>query len=145
MAKKRKKDWDQKVEIAKNSYLRSKNNTNFAAQFYENLFFLNPKVESLFEGTDFKHQRKLLLNGIDFLFEYSQKDENAKKQISRLARVHNIEGLNIHPHLYYYWVEALVLTIKKMDPAYEDDLEFYIREIVSYPISFFVSQYFIKS
>lgn len=145
MVKKRKKNWDQKIELATNSYLRSKNNCNFSKLFYEHLFYLNPKIKDLFTDTDFEHQEKALLNGLDFLFGYLKKDETSRQQITRLARVHSVYGLNIHPHYYYYWSEALVLTIKDADPDFYKDLEYYVREVISYPISFIISQYFTKS
>lgn len=145
MVKERKKSWSDKVEMARNCYLRAKNHDYFAKLFYKNLFFLNPDIEKLFKETDFDHQRKALMNGLDFLFDYFEEDEWAKSQVARLARTHNVEGLNIHPHLYYYWVEALVMTTKETDKDWHDDLEYYLREIISYPISFFISQYFVKS
>ncbi len=144
MSEERKKTWDQKVDLVRNSYLRSKNNQNFAKLFYNHLFFLNPKLKDYFKNTDFNHQERALINGLDFLFDYFGKDENAKHQILRLAKVHNIDGLNIHPHFYYYWGEALVLAIKDSDPQYYSDMEYYLREVVSYPLSFFSSQYFVK-
>lgn len=144
MEKKRKKSWEKKVELAKYSYLRSKESHNFSKLFYKNLFFLNPKTEDFFSETDFKYQEKALVHGLDFLFGYLEKNEHSKQQFLRLAKLHNIGGLNIHPHYYYYWSEALILTIKEKDPQYYKDLEYYLREVISYPLSFFVSQYFIK-
>tara|TARA_R110002072_G_scaffold534_3_gene3713 strand:- start:92892 stop:93326 length:435 start_codon:yes stop_codon:yes gene_type:complete len=144
MVKKRKKSWTEKVEIAKNSYLRGRNHNSFAKIFYKNLFFLNPKIKNIFSDTDFEHQEKLLLIGLDHLFNYSENDNDAKKQILRLSKVHNAKGLNIHPHLYYYWIEALIMTIKETDNQYHNDLEFYLREVISFPVSFFISQYFLN-
>lgn len=144
MEKVRKKDWKTKVEIVKDSYHRSRNHASFAKHFYDHLFFLNPKTKDFFAKTDFDHQEKALMRGLDFFFQYFDGDENARRQMTRLAKVHSAEGLKIHPHYYYYWGEALILTIKQTDPKYYHDLEYYIREVISYPLSFFISQYFIK-
>lgn len=143
-SKQRSKDWYEKVEIVNHCYLRAKQNKLFAKYFYKNLFFLNPEIESYFKDTDFKYQEKALINGLDILFLYFTDDENGRTQVTRLAKVHNINGLKVHPHYYYYWVEALIMTTKKFDKDWFDDLEYYIREVISFPVSFFISQYFIE-
>ncbi|WP_372655316.1 globin domain-containing protein [Halobacteriovorax sp.] len=143
MMKERKKSWDEKVSKAEGSYLRARNNIAFAKKFYQNLFLLNPEIEAYFKDTDFKYQEKALINGVNILFSYLHKDEFAKSQISRLSKVHNIGGLKIHPHLYYYWIEALIITIQELDNSWYDDLAYYLREVINYPVSFFTSQYFL--
>lgn len=143
MEKVRKKSWDLKVKLAQDSYLRAKSSKLFSKTFYQNLFFLNPKIKDFFQNTDFEHQEKALINGLDFLFGYFDEDENSRDQVNRLAKVHSKKSLNIHPHYYYYWVEALVMTIKERDQKWDQDIEYYMREVISYPISFFISQYFL--
>ncbi|PIK16044.1 globin [Halobacteriovorax sp. JY17] len=139
----RKKTWDQKVMLAEESFLRARNNITFAKRFYQNLFLLNPEIQDYFKNTDFKYQEKALMNGLNILFSYLHKDEFARTQVSRLSKVHNIDGLKIHPYLYYYWIEALIITIQEFDTSWHDDLAYYLREVINYPISFFTSQYFI--
>ena len=66
MQRQRKKTWDQKVEIVKDSYLRSKKAPDFASDFYQNLFFLKPKIKDYFKDTDFEafcEVRDILKNG----------------------------------------------------------------------------------
>ena len=142
LKRKRKKTWDQKVKIVKDGFLRASKADTFAANFYRNLFFLNPDIEAYFENTDFEHQERALMNGLKYLFGfYDSKDANAKNQIKRIAISHSRENLNIVPHYYYYWVEALIMTAKDFDDDWVDKEEIYWREVLHFPISFIVSMY----
>lgn len=139
----RKKSWKEKVKLTRNSYLRSVANDNFARYFYENLFFLEPKIKTYFKNTEFEHQEKALVSSLKFMFGFLDKrNTHSRNQILRLARTHSLQGLNIHPHHYYYWIEAIVLTAKKCDPKWYKDMEYYWREVISFPVTFMISQYF---
>ena len=141
--RKRNKTWEQKVQIVEESYQRSKNHPLFARRFYENLFYLNSKIKDYFANTDLEHQVKALMHGMDFLVKFlDHKDENARSQVIRLAKSHSVHGLKIHPHHYYYWIDALIMTAKEFDPQWYDSLEYYWREVIFFPISFMISQYF---
>lgn len=143
MTRMRKKTWEQKVQIVKESFLRASIEKSFPSKFYEHLFFLNPKIKKYFENTDFEHQEKALMHGLDFLFGYLDKDdEHARKQIGRIAISHSSYGLRIHPHHYYYWIEALILTARDTDSLWTDGMDYYWREVVNYPVSFIISQFF---
>jgi hemoglobin-like flavoprotein len=134
-----------KVDLVIGSFNRSKGTVFFAQTFYTNLFFLNPKIEKYFEKTDFEHQEKALVAGLGYLFDFlDQSNDNARKQVLRLSRTHSKHGLNIHPHDYYYWIEALIMTMKDLDQDWHKSLEYYCREVLFYPISFMISQYFLK-
>jgi hemoglobin-like flavoprotein len=139
----RKKSWEDKVEIVRNSFLRSSKDKTFAAKFYDNLFFLNPKISSYFMNTDFDHQRRALMNGLEFLIGFlDETDEHSRKQIIRLAKTHSADNLNIHPHHYYYWIDALVMTASELDPDWKDDFQYYWREVIHFPVSFMISFYY---
>ncbi len=144
MEKRRKKTWIQKVELVQGSYTRSSKDPNFPSTFYRNLFYLNPDIKKYFEKTDFAHQDKALMHGMNFLLEFlDESNLNARSQILRLATTHSSSGLKIHPHHYYYWIEALIMTAKDLDLSWHDDLEYYWRETLFYPISFMISQGFV--
>jgi len=141
----RKKSWAKKVELVRASFTRASGRPGFARLFYENLFFLNPKIKDYFTHTDFAHQEKALMHGLGFLMGYlDDGDVHAREQVLRIAQSHSVHGMKIHPHHYYYWIEALIMTGKELDSEWYKDLEFYWREVVSAPVSFIVSQYFQK-
>lgn len=139
----RKKTWEQKIQIVEASFERAKSQTGFARQFYENLFFLSPKLQDHFQKTDFEHQEKALMSGLEFLIQSLHLDQkHAKQQITRIAQSHSANNMNIHPHSYYYWIEALIMTAKEFDQSWHKDMEYYWREVISAPVSFIISQYF---
>ncbi len=139
----RKKSWEQKIQIVEASFRRASRQTGFARQFYQNLFFLSPKLKDYFQNTDFEHQEKALMRGLEFLIESLQPEQkHAKQQITRIAQSHSAGNMNIHPHSYYYWIEALIMTAGEFDSQWHKDLEYYWREVISAPVSFIVSQYF---
>ena len=143
MRKERKKSWDEKVEIVLDSFLRSKQSLDFASDFYRNLFFLSPKIKKYFVNTDFEHQDKALIRGLEFLMGFFDgNNAHARQQVLRIAHTHSKQNLNIHPHDYYYWIEALVMTVRDHDHLWYDDMEYYWREVISFPVTFIISQYF---
>ncbi len=143
MTRIRKKTWNQKVKIVHDSFLRSSSHPSFASDFYENLFFLNPKIKDNFKNTDFEHQHKAILHGMEFLMNFLDgSNEHARAQVLRIARSHSQSGMAIHPHFYSYWIEALIMTSKKLDHLWYDDLEYYWREVINLPVSFIISQYY---
>lgn len=146
MPRERKKTWDQKVILVSGSFNRCKDTANFARDFYENLFFLNPKIKAYFKSTDFQHQERALMVGLQYIIDFlDHTNQNARTQVVRLSHTHSKHGLGIHPHDYYYWIEALIMTAKKHDPSWHDNLAFYWREVIFYPVSFIISQYFLSS
>lgn len=145
MVKERKKTWEEKVVLVHGSFNRCKESNGFAKDFYENLFFLHPEIKQSFKNTDFAHQEKALIMGLQFILDFlDQHNQNAKNQVQRIAHTHAKNAMNIHPHFYYYWIEALIMTSKKHDPSWYNDLAYYWREVIFYPVSFIISQYFAK-
>lgn len=143
--KERKKTWKEKVKIVEGSYLRAKGSPFFAKLFYENLFYLKPKIKDYFHKTDIEHQEKAIIMGMDFMIAFlDKKNKNARDQILRLSRSHSMHGMKIHPHDYYYWIEALILTASETDHLWQKDFPYYWRECINYPITFMISQYFLN-
>jgi hemoglobin-like flavoprotein len=136
------KTWVQKVDEVMASYNRIEDRVGLARQFYVYLFKLKPNVKDYFRNTDFEHQEKLILRGLQFLMDFIDgKNEFARQQVLRLSQTHSLYGLKVHPHHYFYWTEALILTVKDFDPYWVDSLEGAWREVIHFPVSFMMSQY----
>jgi len=57
--KARKTPWKKKTLEVKNCFYRClEDKDDFARLFYENLFFLSPKIKKYFKNTDWEHQKK---------------------------------------------------------------------------------------
>jgi hypothetical protein len=141
--KSRKSSWPQKVLEVRNSFERAKNSPAFIAEFYSNLFYLKPEIEKYFVDTKWKHQEIMIQKGIEHLLGFLDNDPDQihHQNILRLSESHSRKNLNIHPHNYYYWIDAMVLTLKELDPKWHSDLEYYTRECLFFPISFMISFY----
>lgn len=139
----RKKGWEDKVKEVRNSFSRAMTNQAFTDQFYKNLFFLKPELEKHFIHTKWEHQRIAIEKGINHLLGFLDNDpQNIHHQnIIRLSETHSKNNLNIHPHHYYYWIDAMVMTLKEMDKDWYKSLEYYTRECLFFPISFMISLY----
>lgn len=145
MVTKRKKTWEQKVDLVNESFSRASSLPKFANVFYSKLFYLNPKIKEYFKNTDFTHQEKALMHGLRFMMGFlDSKDKSARINLARIAETHSHKNMNIHPHDYYYWGEALILTVKECDHLWFEDLKYYWKEVVFLPVSFIISQYYRK-
>ena len=139
----RAKSWTEKIRIVRESFQRSSKNKVFAARFYDNLFYLKPSIKEYFKDTDFKKQQELLLSGMSSMLGYLTEGEGKHRaDFLEICKSHSHDRLNIHPHEYYYWSEAVILTVSRLDPMWYDDMEYYWREVMSAPLSFMISQYF---
>lgn len=141
--KSRKKTWNQKVLAVRDSFDRAMKSTGFIDQFYNNLFFLKPEIEEYFKQTKWKHQKIAIEKGITHLLGFLENDPQQihHKNILRLSETHSKTNLNIHPHNYYYWIDAMIMTLKEFDPNWDSSLEYYTRECLFFPISFMISFY----
>ena len=76
----RKKTWDEKVDLVKQSFDRSKQRKTFASIFYQNLFFLKPKIRTYFKNTDLIHQEKAVMAGMEYLMAFlDEKNRHARQ------------------------------------------------------------------
>lgn len=143
MKDERKKDWNSKVKVVRDSLTRAMTSKLFSKTFYENLFFLNPKIKDYFQDTDWKKQEVALIKGVQHLIGFfsDTSDEIHHKNIVRLGETHSHKNLNIHPHNYYYWIDAMIMTLKELDSKWDDDNQYYVRECLFFPVSFMISLY----
>lgn len=139
----RKKSWQEKAIEVENTFKRAMRSPSFVEKFYTNLFFLKPSLQEYFKDTKWSHQEIAIKKGIEHLLGFLGDDpENIHhKNIIRLSQSHSKFNLNIHPHNYYYWIDAMIMTLKEYDELWYDDLEYYTRECLFAPISFMISLY----
>lgn len=95
------------------SYGRCCKSSNFFDDFYASFLTSSPEVAAKFEDTDMTAQKHLLRAGILNLVLYARGLPPTK--LRALAESHSKEKLNIQPHLYEFWLDALILTIRKHD------------------------------
>lgn len=95
------------------SYGRCCNSNNFFEDFYANFLASSPEVTAKFVDTNMAAQKHLLRAGILNLVLYARGLPPTK--LKALAESHSREKLDIQPHLYTYWVNSLLDTIRSHD------------------------------
>ncbi|MBA6421095.1 MULTISPECIES: globin [Pseudomonas] len=85
----------------------------FFDDFYRTFLSSSPDVAAKFKNTDMPAQKLLLRQGILNLVLFARGLPPTKLQA--LAKSHSREKMNIEPHLYHYWIEALISTISQHD------------------------------
>lgn len=95
------------------SYGRCCKSPAFFDDFYTTFLASSPEVSEKFIDTDLSAQKHLLRAGILNLVLYARGLPPTKLQA--LAESHSRGKLDIKPHLYNYWLEALLITIRKHD------------------------------
>ena len=94
---------------------------NFFARFYEIFFQSSDLVSDRFKNTDMEKQVRMLQKGMYQLISFYlvKTDSSSLKSI---ATSHNHSHYDIAPELYDLWLDALLETLKELDPEYTKEL-----------------------
>lgn len=114
------------TDLAFQSYGRCCNNEAFFEDFYNIFMSKSGEVRAMFANTDMAEQRRLVRAGLMWLIMYARGSEGAK--IEHLTRTHDRNHMNVDPAWYTVWVDALMETVARHDPQFEDTLERAWRE-----------------
>ena len=106
-------------DIVFQSYGRCCNNESFFIDFYDRFMGSSEAARALFKNTDMPAQRHLLRNGIMQLVLHARGLPATK--LKALGESHSRKGYNIRPEWYGLWLEALLVTLRKHDPEFDDD------------------------
>jgi len=105
------------ITEARASYDRCAQVSHFVDDFYARLFEVLPEARALFAQTDFDRQRKLLRHAIGLLLSFPSERDGEPNILTRLADRHSRRDLAIEPRFYGPFLETLVETVKRHDPA----------------------------
>ena len=100
-------------DIVMQSYGRCCASKTFFDDFYQRFLQSSPEVRAKFTNTDMPAQNLLLRQGILNLVLFSRGLPPTKLQA--LAKSHSRDKLDIQPHLYTYWIDALIRTVEQHD------------------------------
>ncbi|GAA5526081.1 hypothetical protein Maes01_02675 [Microbulbifer aestuariivivens] len=115
-------------DIVFQSYGRCCNNEQFFIDFYDRFMSSSDEVRALFVDTDMKQQRHLLRNGIMQLVLHSRGMPDTK--LRALGESHSRRGYGIQPQWYSLWLQALIDTVRKHDPEFDENTEASWREAI---------------
>ncbi len=127
------------VSAARASLGRCQGAADLFPSFYQTFFARCPAAAPRFANTDFARQNKLLQHAIGLLLAFPGSRDPSL--LMRVAERHNRRGLDIPPEMYAPFVDALVETIGRYDPAFTPDLEAAWREAIAPGVAFMQSRY----
>jgi hemoglobin-like flavoprotein len=95
----------------------------FAERFYDFLLHADPRINALFQQTDFTRQKELFLHGLLSLLDYAEGTASGQMAIKRLGELHSRRRMNIAPDMFIIWVDCLMKTLAELDPEFSPQLE----------------------
>lgn len=104
------------------SYHRCRASEGFLDTFYEHFLAKSPEVAQKFRGTDFAHQKLMLRESLLAMLLFNLDSGEAREELERLAERHSRRGVDIAPHLYDLWLDALCEAVEQHDPQFTTSL-----------------------
>lgn len=102
--------------------------STFFERFYRNFEQRQPEVRRMFQGTDVQRRYDMFEESILILVDYSA-NGTASENLERLATLHTRKGAT--PEMFDEWMDALIQTLREVDPQFDDNAEFAWRDILS--------------
>jgi len=121
------------------SYGRCCASPSFFHDFYKTFFASSPDVRAKFAQSDLEAQKHLLRAGILNLVLFARGMPDTK--LRALGKSHSREGFDIHPKLYDFWLDSLLLTVRQHDSKLEKQDLLAWSEVLGKGIDIIKSQY----
>ena len=94
----------------------------FFRRFYEYFFERSDEIKSKFKDTDMESQVRILQKSMYHMIGvYVLKTEH--EYLRRIAVTHNRSNYDIKPEYYDHWIEAMVSTVRELDPQFDREIE----------------------
>lgn len=94
----------------------------FFERFYDNFFALSDEVRRKFRHTDMKTQVGMLEKSMYHLISFYVAKE-ASDYLRSIADSHSQGNYDVKPQYYDLWLDALIQTVRELDPEFEDQVE----------------------
>ena len=129
------------VDAVTASYHRCRASDGFVDTFYEQFLSKSEEVVQRFQKTDFARQKLLLRESLLAMLLLNLNSADAREELDRLAERHSRRGLEIGPHLYELWLDALCEAVEKHDSKFTPELRDQWRAAMRPGIELLVSRY----
>lgn len=104
------------------SYHRCRASAGFFDTFYERFLAKSAEVAEKFRQTDFARQKLMLRESLVSMLLFNLGAGSARAELEQLAERHSRRGVDIAPHLYDLWLDALCETVEQHDPEFKPQL-----------------------
>jgi len=116
------------ADLVFQSYGRACNQADFFEYFYGAFMSKSEDIRAMFKNTKMETQRGLLRGGIMWLIMHARGMPDTK--IRALGESHSKKNMDIHPMHYGLWLDALIETLEKFDPEFNQELGSTWREVL---------------
>ena len=123
------------------SYRRCRSSERFIDTFYDHFLLKSQEVLDTFRETDFARQKLMLRESLLAMLLFNLGSDFAREELERLAERHSRRGVNIPPHLYDLWLDALCEAVEQHDPEYTSDLNEQWKQAMRPGIELMVARY----
>jgi len=138
---------DNYVDVFRASLKRCLASEDFLRQFYHRLLASSEEIRQKFENTDLDRQARILEDSLYIMTVAAQSAQPSAEvspawtEMSRLARLHDRDHLDIRPGLYDLWLHCLLEAARANDPEFTPEIEEDWRKTLEIGIEYLRSQY----
>lgn len=112
----------------------------FFDAFYDKFLASSPVVAEKFSHTDLQRQKRMLQKSLVHVTNlYS--DLKVPEELSYVAALHSHSQKDIQPHLYDFWLDSLIDTVREHDPEFSSDVELAWRMALAAGIAYMKFRY----
>ncbi len=123
------------------SYHRCRARAGFVDTFYAHFLAKSREVADKFRRTDFARQKLMLRESLLAMLLFNTGSGEARNELERLGERHSRRGVDIAPHLYELWLDALCEAVEEHDPEFTAELGKQWREAMRPGIELIVARY----
>lgn len=110
--------------------------------FYRRFLASHPDIAPMFARTDMGRQRMALRRGLSIAIAHAGGSALVRRPVEHMADVHSRAGhAPVPPHLYPYWVDSLVATLREFDPGFGPALEARWRQALAVVVATFTARW----
>jgi len=113
---------------------------DFFDAFYRHFTATSDEVAAKFRHTDMPRQQAMLKKAFYRLLSFFASSDT-DYYLEKIAVLHDRRHLDIRPGLYDLWLESLIVTVRRFDPAFDADIELAWRLVMTPGIVFMKFHY----
>lgn len=129
------------IDAVTASYHRAMYGGKFLDTFYDIFLAKSPEVSRRFQHTDFVHQKLMLRQSLLMMVMFNHEPESVRGELEKLGERHSRRGVDIPPHLYALWLDALCESVERHDPQYTPEVGDLWRRAMQPGIELLISKY----
>lgn len=113
----------------------------FVPSFYKRFLAASDEIAAKFRKTNFDVQNRMLIRSLRLVAGAVAGERAALQELRDRAETHDRRHLDVSPHLYEIWLEALIKTASEYDDRWDARVESAWRETLQHVINQMIHYY----